>query len=78
MSDQKVENLEGEIKSLIADIVEVEPAKIGLDTNLVEKLGIDSMMALEILAAVERRIGCPPVVTGLINSWMGTRSGVRF
>ncbi|MFH1858240.1 MAG: acyl carrier protein [Candidatus Omnitrophota bacterium] len=48
-------NLEDEIRSLIAEIIEVEPSKIKLDTHLVNDLGIDSMMALEILAAVEKK-----------------------
>lgn len=52
---KKIENLEDEIKTLIAEIVEVEPSKIGLNTHLVKDLGIDSMMALEILAAIEKK-----------------------
>ena len=35
--------------------VEVEPEKITLDANFVEDLGMDSMMALEILAGIEKK-----------------------
>ena len=50
-----VNGLDQEVKQLIADIVEMEPAQIDADANLVEDLGMDSMMALEILAALEKK-----------------------
>ena len=48
-------SLEEEIRKLVAGIVELEPEKIDLDAHLVKDLGMDSMMALEILAAIEKR-----------------------
>lgn len=48
-------NLEQEIREIIAEIIEKEPKEISLDANLVEDLGVDSMMALEILAAIEKK-----------------------
>ena len=48
-------NLEQEIRALIAEIVEMDEDKITPDANLVEDLGMDSMMALEILASVEKK-----------------------
>ena len=48
-------NLEQDVKELIADIIEVDVAGLDLDANLVEDLGMDSMMALEILASLEKR-----------------------
>ncbi|MES5397857.1 acyl carrier protein [Bacillus subtilis] len=39
---------------MIAEILEVEPEEIKDDTDLVEELDADSMMALEILACVEK------------------------
>jgi acyl carrier protein len=51
----KPANLEQEIRSLIAEIVEIDVDKITPDANLVEDLGMDSMMALEILASVEKK-----------------------
>ena len=50
-----VNGLDQEVKQLIADIVEMEPAQIDADANLVEDLGMDSMMALEILASMEKK-----------------------
>jgi len=47
--------LESEIRSLIADIIEMEPNEINPDAHLVEDLGMDSMMALEILASIEKK-----------------------
>jgi len=47
--------LENELKALIAEIVEIEPEKITPGANFVEDLGMDSMMALEILASLEKK-----------------------
>ena len=47
--------IEQDVKSLIADILEMEPEQIDPDAHLVEDLGMDSMMALEILATMEKR-----------------------
>lgn len=48
-------SLEQDVKELIADIIEVDVASLDPDANLVEDLGMDSMMALEILASLEKR-----------------------
>jgi acyl carrier protein len=47
--------LDQEVKKLIADIIEMDPNEINVDASLVEDLGMDSMMALEILAAMEKK-----------------------
>ena len=47
--------LEKELRSLIAEIIEVEEEKITPKANFVEDLGMDSMMALEILASIEKK-----------------------
>ena len=47
--------LEKEIKSLIAEILETDEDKVTSDANFVEELGMDSMMALEILASIEKK-----------------------
>jgi len=68
-----VDNLEKEIRSLIAEIIEIEEDKIISSAKLVEELGMDSMMALEILASIEKKykIRIPeeylPKVTSLEN-----------
>jgi len=56
MTNQGVsQNVEQEIKEIIAQILEVDPAKITPEARFVEDLGMDSMMALEILASVEKK-----------------------
>ena len=50
-----ITTLEQEVKALIADILEMEPSQIDPDAHLVEDLGMDSMMALEILATMEKK-----------------------
>ena len=47
--------IDQDILELIADIIEMESTKIDPNANLVEDLGMDSMMALEILAAIEKK-----------------------
>ena len=51
----KANNIEQEVRALIADIIEMEPGKIDPDAHLVEDLGMDSMMALEIIAVMEKK-----------------------
>ena len=50
-----IDNLEQELRSMIAEIVEIEPEKITRDALFTEDLGMDSMMALEILAGIEKK-----------------------
>ena len=47
--------LEKDLRALIAEIVEIEPGKITNEASFVEDLGMDSMMALEILASIEKK-----------------------
>ena len=55
MPTNDVATIQEEIKSVIAKIIEAEPDKIGEETHLVEELGADSMMALEIMTALEKK-----------------------
>ena len=48
-------NLEKEIREIVAKIVEIDETKITPDAKFVDDLGMDSMMALEILASVEKK-----------------------
>ena len=48
-------NLEQSLKQIIAEILEVEPDTITPQANFVEDLGMDSMMALEVLASIEKK-----------------------
>lgn len=49
------EELKQEIRSLVAEIIELDEGEIADEANFVEDLGVDSMMALEILAAIEKK-----------------------
>jgi acyl carrier protein len=48
-------NLEQDVRKLVAEVLETEPDKIDAGAKFVEDLGMDSMMALEILAALEKK-----------------------
>ena len=55
MSQVVEENLEQEIRAMIAEIAERDEEEIEGDLSFVEDLGFDSMMALEILAKLEKQ-----------------------
>jgi len=55
MAAISAKQLENELRLLIAEIVEIEPAKITPKASFVADLGMDSMMALEILASIEKK-----------------------
>ena len=48
-------DIDTEIKNLIAEIIEKDPSEINPDARFAEDLGVDSMMALEILAGIEKK-----------------------
>ena len=50
-----MQDIESDIRNLVAEIIEKEPAEIKSDARFVEDLGVDSMMALEILAGIEKK-----------------------
>ena len=56
MSDSaKKINVEEDIRNLVAEILETDPQDIDGDARFVQDLGMDSMMALEILAGIEKK-----------------------
>ncbi len=50
-----MQDLNTEIRDIIAVIIEKKPEEITGDARFFEDLGVDSMMALEILAAIEKK-----------------------
>lgn len=54
MGDVKL-NVENDLRELVATILEVEPDTIDTEASFVKDLGMDSMMALEILASIEKK-----------------------
>ncbi|MBU1869931.1 MAG: acyl carrier protein [Candidatus Omnitrophica bacterium] len=48
------ENLEQEMKELIAGVIGREPEELKPDTNFWKDLGVDSIKAIEITVAIER------------------------
>ncbi|MBL8013536.1 MAG: acyl carrier protein [Candidatus Omnitrophica bacterium] len=54
MGDVK-RNVAFDMRELVATILEVEPETIEENASFVKDLGMDSMMALEILASIEKK-----------------------
>ena len=48
-------NVEEDIRNLLAEILETNPGSIDGNASFVKDLGMDSMMALEILAGIEKK-----------------------
>jgi len=57
MAKRKVdfEKLKEEIKKIVSEVSEVPQEQLKEDARFVEDLGIDSMMALEIVANIEKK-----------------------
>ncbi len=50
-----MQDIENEIRNLIAEVLEKDPEEIKPDSRFIEDLGMDSLKALEILVAVEKK-----------------------
>ncbi|MBE1555095.1 acyl carrier protein [Sporosarcina limicola] len=53
MNAEKIINIE-KVRAIIAEVLEVEIDEVKAETDLVEELDADSMMALEIMATIEK------------------------
>ena len=49
------EKIKEEVKELVSNITEIPEEELKEDAKFVEDLGIDSMMALEIVASIEKK-----------------------
>ena len=54
--DAEHTEIERRVRALIADITKRDVSSLGPDDDLVEHLGVDSLLGLQILAAVEKRL----------------------
>ncbi len=50
-----ISNIDQDIRTMLAEILETEPDTINPQANFSKDLGMDSMMSLEILAAIEKK-----------------------
>lgn len=49
------QDVAGEIKAIIARIIDVPVDELDCDAHFIDDLGVDSLLALEMLSALERR-----------------------
>ena len=49
------QNITQEVLEIVSTVLEKGPGEIPLDAHLIQDVGADSMMALEILAAMEKK-----------------------
>jgi len=73
MSEIDLNALENELRSIVAEVTETEPERITLEAKFIEDLGMDSMMALEILASIEKKynLKIPEEYLGKISTLSG-------
>ncbi|OGX45806.1 MAG: hypothetical protein A3G38_00305 [Omnitrophica WOR_2 bacterium RIFCSPLOWO2_12_FULL_51_8] len=50
-----MQDIENDVRCLIAEVLEKDQAEIKPDSRFIEDLGMDSLKALEILVAVEKK-----------------------
>ncbi len=55
MASSASTGVERDIRELVAEVLETDPSEIDANANFVKDLGMDSMMALEILAGIEKK-----------------------
>jgi acyl carrier protein len=48
-------NYEDEVRNMVSDIIEVPPDKLLLDADFIDDLSVDSLKAIEIVAAFEKK-----------------------
>jgi acyl carrier protein len=46
-----------ELRATVAHVLDVEATEVADDSNLVEDLGVDSLMALEVVVVLEKKYG---------------------
>lgn len=55
MPGKCLSEIKQEVREMLAEIAEVLPQEVTEDADLAKDLGVDSMMALEIVAALEKK-----------------------
>lgn len=55
MAKKTLDELKQEVKKMISEITELPAEKLKEDARFAEDLGVDSMMALEIVASLEKK-----------------------
>ncbi|MBU0634871.1 MAG: acyl carrier protein [Candidatus Omnitrophica bacterium] len=55
MAKKNFEEIKKEVKTKVSEITEIPEEKLKEDARFVEDLGVDSMMALEIVASIEKK-----------------------
>ena len=53
--DTRSADVANDLRVMVANILEAEPSSVDPNANFVKDLGMDSMMALEILAGIEKK-----------------------
>jgi len=56
MAKKDFETIKQEVKKIVSEVAELPEAQIKDDARFTEDLGVDSMMALEIIASIEKKL----------------------
>ncbi len=55
MDKVKFDEIKKEVKKKVSEIIEISEDKLTEEVKFVEDLGVDSMMAIEIVASIEKK-----------------------
>jgi acyl carrier protein len=48
-------NYEEDVRNMVSDIIEIPPEKLAIDADFIDDLSVDSLKAIEIVAAFEKK-----------------------
>jgi acyl carrier protein len=54
MSDITAEQVRKEVRSRVAELTEVEPSEVSDTADFMDELGVDSLMAIELMVALDK------------------------
>ncbi len=54
MSDITAEKVREEVRNRVAELTEVEPSEISDTADFMDELGVDSLMAIELMVALDK------------------------
>jgi acyl carrier protein len=54
-NESEIKSIKEEVKQLVSKIIEMPEEKLLEDAKFIEDLGVDSMRAIEIVAAIEKK-----------------------
>ena len=74
------------VTAVVAEVLELEPAEVGPDANLIEDLGMDSVLAIDVATALEKHykikvpdeqmeaLTTPRAIAGIVETLLASKA----